>query len=83
MNTHWNNDDMPPVYTPVVWEPADAEEAVALKREHGADAVWVAGRHPATPTVGGWNCPIACTYDSSWIRLKAFVRLQRKRIMFK
>ncbi len=43
MNTQWSKDDMPPIYKPVVWEPADAEEAVALKREYGADAVWVAG----------------------------------------
>ncbi|MFD1888479.1 FAD binding domain-containing protein [Paenibacillus wenxiniae] len=43
MNPHLSNNDMPPIDQPVVWEPADAEEALALKREHGANAVWVAG----------------------------------------
>ncbi|WP_322922707.1 FAD binding domain-containing protein [Paenibacillus campi] len=43
MNTSMSHNDLPPVYTPIVWEPADAEEAITLKRQHGADAVWVAG----------------------------------------
>ncbi len=43
MKRQSSHNEMPPVFTPVVWEPSDADEAVALKKEYGADAVWVAG----------------------------------------